>query len=216
MGIEKFGQERMATWLVRMGFVTNLIGCITSPLWSRTYAYNIPYWMLQVYDFLILLSLFGINKFGERKAIKEWCFYHFEIVRNISIVLDLLTVVVFQISGSYIVLLLGDLITMISFAPVRLVHNELGASRFSGNARATFNRRFDKYIYGAQICAVFIGILIGALFVTGQEVPVNVLLVTQYANVVASVCVAVPNSILYRVSKPDVERMWLENEHRKE
>lgn len=204
--------KRLSAWTCVISFIVAFQSGITNPLWNRAYAVGLPYWLVQLNSLVILLSVFVSNSLSEKEGFKKWIFNHYESMGIISTIMDIITVVIFQISGSYHILLLGDLVSIATVsAPLSVAQNELNCAMFSQNERAVHSKRSTKYGSGAQILSMLVGIALGAFLVgDAPGIPTNILLASQYLNCAVNAAVMVPAIIIYRAMKARVYKMWEE------
>lgn len=191
-------------------FMTALINGILGGIWNRYYNENLPYFYMQLQMFIIFAVEILVSHFCEKLKNRQLIFNIHLILTIASIVLDLSSIILFQITNNPYLLLIGDTIIFIVFTIDDVAFVEIDSALLHGNERSTFSHKRGKIRSFGSLISYSISLILGIFVIKNMNISSTLLTITQYVNWGMSLILLIPLCYIYHYSKPIVYIMWVE------
>lgn len=189
-------------------FLYNMMSGITFGLWARFYAENLSLTWTQAQSTVLVFTMFIMGHLTQRRATRKWIFNHFPISVCVSVIIDLVSIIVFSINNDARLLLIGDTLSAIMVCINDSVFTEIYSAIFSGNERGDVSAQRLKWATGGHLISMVGSMLIAILVIGDNKVPTDVLLISQIFMWVVSVYTTTQLCVKWKLSRTSVYRMW--------
>lgn len=194
-------------------FMTAVINGILGSVWNRYYNENLSYTWLQLQMLSVFVVQIIVSHMCETIKNRKLIFIYHIWLAILSMIIDLGTIICFQISHNPFILLLGDTLVFISFTVDDVALVEIDSALLHGNERSLYAHKRDKIRSIGALISYGISLLLGILVIKDVEVSSTLLTITQYVNWVISFIMFFPLVYIWKNSKSLVYKMWTEGEN---
>lgn len=189
-------------------FVMSITNGLLGGLWNRFYNENLPYTYLQLQMFIVFIMNIFVGWLCENIKYRKIFFkYHVQLY-VLSLITDIISIIVFQMTHNCVLLLIGDTITILTFVIDDVAYVEMDSALLDGNERSVFSHKSEKVRSFGALISYSLSLLVGILLIKNKSIPYSILTVSQYISWITNLIILIPSIMIYNKSKRFVVIMW--------
>lgn len=201
-------KQRIIFIMKTNSFLNNVVSGTTVGLWGRFYAENLSLTWTQSQNVVWVATMFIMGYLTQSLSTRKWIFNHFLIFNVVSIIIDLISIIIFSLTNDARLLLIGDTVSVMTVCISESVYSEMFSANFNGNERGDVVARKTKWATGGTLISMVGSMLIAILVIGDKKVPADILMVSQIIMWIVSVYTTARTCVQWRLSRTSVYRMW--------
>lgn len=201
-------KQRIVFIMKTNSFLNNIVSGMTVGLWSRFYAENLSLTWTQGQNMICVLTMFIMGHITQNRNARKWIFNHFIVFNVVSIIIDMISIIIFKLTSDPRLLIIGDTISIMCIYIMECGFSEMFSANFSGNERGDVSAKKTKWSTGGTLISMVGSMLIAILVIGDKPIPKDLLMFTQILTWTISIVTTSRLFVQWRLSRTAVYRMW--------